>query len=73
MIQIKQQEKKETSKIDEGDLRKYDEMAEFERTQAEEKAFTRSTLIGQELNSTNIQLYIIQWTKKNIPIFQQVI
>ena len=63
MRQIKRQEEKETSKIDEDDVRKYDEMAEFEKTQAEEKASTRSTHIGQELNSTNIQLYIVQLTK----------
>ena len=61
MRQIKREE--ETSKIDEGDRSKYDEMAEFEKTQTEEKASTRSKLIGQELNSTNIQLYIIQLTK----------
>ena len=63
MRQIKREE--ETSKIDEGDRSKYDEMAEFEKTQTEEKASTRSKLIGQELNSTNIQLYIIQLTKAN--------
>ena len=48
-----EEQEKETSKIDED-----------EKTQAEEKASTRGTPIGQELNSTNIQLHIIQWTKK---------
>ena len=46
---------------------------EFDKTQTEEKASTRSKLIGQELNSTNIQLYIIQLTKANHGNFQQVI
>ncbi len=43
---------------------KQEEKAEFEKRQAEEKASTRSTHIGEELTPTNIQLYIIQWTKK---------